>query len=77
MDNKNTNAEEQQRMLVILNHLVELGKKKDNLLDFEEVEKSFAAENIDLDAEKTEKVFVLFGYYLLSEYRDFSERNGN
>ena len=57
MDNKNTDAEEQQRMLVILNHLVELGKKKDNLLDFEEVEKSFAAENIDLDAEKTEKVF--------------------
>ena len=57
MDKKNTNAEEQQRMLVILNHLVELGKKKDNLLDFEEVEKAFVTGNIDLDAEKTEKVF--------------------
>lgn len=57
MDKKNTNAEEQQRMLVILNHLVELGKKKDNLLDFEEIEKAFAADHMDLDAEKTEKVF--------------------
>lgn len=57
MDNKNTNAEEQQKFLEILESLVELGKKKDNILEFEEIDKSFAGSGIDLDAEKTEKVF--------------------
>lgn len=57
MDNKNTNAEEQQKFLEILESLVEQGKKKDNILEFEEIDKSFAGSGIDLDAEKTEKVF--------------------
>ncbi len=57
MENKNTNAEEQQKFLEILDSLVELGKKKDNILEFEDIDKSFAGSGIDLDAEKTEKVF--------------------
>ena len=57
MDNKNTNAEEQQKMMEVLNLLVEAGKKKDNLLDFDEIDKAFVSKGIDLDAEKTEKVF--------------------
>ena len=57
MAKKNTNAEEQQKMMEVLNHLVELGKGKDNLLAFEEVEKLFTESGIELDAEKTEKVF--------------------
>ena len=55
MDNKNTNAEEQQKMMEVLNLLVEAGKKKDNLLDFDEIDKAFVSKGIDLDAEKTEK----------------------
>lgn len=57
MDNKNTNAEEQQKMMEVLNLLVEAGKKKDNLLDFDEIDKAFVSKGIDLDADKTEKVF--------------------
>ena len=57
MDNKNTNADEQEKLMETLNHLVETAKKKDNILDFEEIEKIFVKEGIELDAEKTEKVF--------------------
>jgi RNA polymerase primary sigma factor len=57
MTKKNANAEEQQKMLEVLNALVELGKKKDNVLDFEEIEKVFSENNLELDAEKTEKIF--------------------
>ncbi len=57
MDNKNTNAEEMQQFLEIANSLVELGKKKDHVLEFEEVEKAFAAQGVELDSEKTERVF--------------------
>jgi RNA polymerase primary sigma factor len=57
MDNKNTNAEEQQKFLEIMNELVELSKKKDNILEFEEINKIFIEKGIDLDPEKTEKVF--------------------
>lgn len=57
MDNKNTNAEEQQKILEVVNYLVELGKKKDNILDFDEIDKAFVSKGIDLDAEKSEKVF--------------------
>ncbi|MCH5265317.1 MAG: RNA polymerase sigma factor RpoD [Lachnospiraceae bacterium] len=57
MDNKNTNADEQQKILEVMNALVEEGKKKDNLLDFDEIDKAFVNKGIELDAEKTEKVF--------------------
>ena len=58
MDKKNTNVEdEQQRMLAILKDLVELGKKKDNVLEMSDMEKIFALHNIEMDDEKTEKVF--------------------
>ncbi len=57
MDNKNTNADEQEKLMETLNHLVETAKKKDNILDCEEIEKIFVKEGIELDAEKTEKVF--------------------
>lgn len=57
MDNKNTNAEEQQKFLEILDMLVELGKKNDNVLQFEEIDKAFTAKEIDLDPDKSEKVF--------------------
>ena len=57
MDNKNTNAEEQQKFLEVMNALVELSKKNDNILQFEEIDKAFTAKGIDLDADKTEKVF--------------------
>ena len=32
MDKENTNVDEQQKMLTIMNELVELGKKKENVL---------------------------------------------
>ncbi len=57
MDDKNTKAEEQQKFLEIMNMLVESGKKKENILQFEEIDKAFVSKGIDLDAEKTEKVF--------------------
>ena len=57
MDKKNTNVDEQEKFIGTLNHLVETARKKDNILDFEEIEKVFVKEGIELDAEKTEKVF--------------------
>ena len=58
MDKKNTNVEdEQQKMLTILSELVELGKKKDNVLEMSDIEKVFAANAMEMDDEKTEKVF--------------------
>lgn len=57
MENKNTNAEEQQKILEVMNSLVEAGKKKDNILDFDEIDKAFTSKGIELDAERTEKVF--------------------
>lgn len=58
MDKKNTNVEdEQQKMLTILSELVELGKKKDNVLEMSDIEKVFAANTMEMDDEKTEKVF--------------------
>ena len=42
MDKENTNVDEQQKMLTIMNELVELGKKKENVLELSEIEKVFA-----------------------------------
>ena len=41
MDKENTNVDEQQKMLTIMNELVELGKKKENVLELSEIEKVF------------------------------------
>ena len=57
MDNKNTTGDEQQKFLEILNALVEQAKKKENVLNFEDVEKAFSKVGVELDADKTEKVF--------------------
>lgn len=58
MDKKNTNVEdEQQKMLAILSELVELGKKKDNVLEMSDMEKVFTSHGMEMDDEKTEKVF--------------------
>lgn len=58
MDNKNTKVEdEQQKILQIMNDLVEIGKKKDNVVDLSDIDKAFAAKGVELDDEKTEKVF--------------------
>ena len=57
MDNKSTNGDEQQKFLEILNALVEQAKKKENVLNFEDVEKAFSKVGVELDADKTEKVF--------------------
>ena len=57
MDKENTNVEEQQKMLTIMNELVELGKKKENVLELSEIEKVFADQGMELDDDKTEKVF--------------------
>lgn len=58
MDNKNTKVEdEQQKMLEIMNDLVEIGKKKDNVVELSDIDKAFAAKGVELDDEKTEKVF--------------------
>ena len=57
MDNKNTNGDEQQKFLEVLNALVEQAKKKENVLNFEDVEKAFSKVGVELDADKTEKVF--------------------
>ena len=54
---KDTIMEEQQKMLELLSQLVEMGKKNDNILGFEEVDKLFTESGIELDAEKTEKIF--------------------
>ena len=52
MDNKNTNGDEQQKFLEILNALVEQAKKKENVLNFEDVEKAFSKVGVELDAEQ-------------------------
>ncbi len=57
MDNKNTNAEDIQKFQEVLNSLVEQGKKKNNVLDFDEIDKAFTSKGVELDAEKTEKIF--------------------
>lgn len=58
MDNKNTKVEdEQQKMLEIMNDLVEIGKKKDNVVELSDIDKAFASKGVELDDEKTEKVF--------------------
>ena len=57
MDKENTNVDEQQKMLTIMNELVELGKKKENVLELSEIEKVFADQGMELGDDKTEKVF--------------------
>ena len=58
MDNENTNVEdEQQKLLLILSELVELGKKKDNVLEMSDINKVFSSHALELDDEKIEKVF--------------------
>ena len=57
MDKENTNVDEQQKMLTIMSELVELGKKKENVLELSEIEKVFADQGMELDDAKTEKVF--------------------
>ena len=57
MDKENTNVDEQQKMLTIMNELVELGKKKENVLELSEIQKVFADQGMELDDDKTEKVF--------------------
>lgn len=57
MDKENTNVDEQQKMLTIMNELVELGKKKENVLELSEIEKVFVDQGMELDDDKTEKVF--------------------
>ena len=57
MDKENTNVDEQQKMLTIMNELVELGKKKENVLELSEIEKVFADQGMQLADDKTEKVF--------------------
>ena len=57
MDKENTNVDEQQKMLTIMSELVELGKKKENVLELSEMEKVFADQGMELDDDKTEKVF--------------------
>ena len=58
MDNENTNVEdEQQTVVAIMNELVELGKKKDNVIEMLDIDKAFAAHKVELDDDKTEKVF--------------------
>lgn len=58
MDKKNTNVEdEQKKMLEVMNELVEIGKKKDNVVELSDIDKAFAARGMELDDEKTEKIF--------------------
>ncbi len=57
MDKENTNVDEQQKMLTIMNELVEMGKKKENVLELSEIEKVFADQGMELDDDKTEKIF--------------------
>lgn len=58
MDKQNTNVEEeQQKMLTIMSELVDIGKKKDNVVDLSDIDKAFADKGMELDDEKTEKVF--------------------
>ena len=59
--NKNT-ADEQTQLLEGLNTLVEMGKKKDGILDFSDINNVF--KNMDLDGDRTEKIL------------DYLEQNG-
>ena len=59
--NKNT-VDEQAQFLESLNALVELGKKKDGVLDFSDINIMF--QNMDLDGDRTEKIL------------DYLEQNG-
>ncbi len=59
--NKNT-VDEQAQFLESLNALVELGKKKDGVLDFSDINMMF--QNMDLDGDRTEKIL------------DYLEQNG-
>lgn len=58
MDKKNTKVEdEQKKMLEVMNDLVEIGRKKDNVVELSDIDKAFAARGMELDDEKTEKIF--------------------
>ena len=59
--NKNT-VDEQAQFLESLNALVELGKKKDGVLDFSDINMMF--QNMELDGDRTEKIL------------DYLEQNG-
>ena len=52
-DNKNT-VDEQTLFMEGLNALVELGKKKNGVLEFSDINAQF--KEIDLDGDKTEKI---------------------
>ncbi len=58
MDKKNTNVEDEQlKIITILHELVEIGKKKENVLEMSDIDKVFTTHGMELDDEKTEKVF--------------------
>ncbi len=58
MDKENTNVdEEQKKMMEIMTELVEIGKKKDNVIELSDIDKAFVARGMELDDEKTEKIF--------------------
>ncbi|MCR5691950.1 MAG: RNA polymerase sigma factor RpoD [Eubacterium sp.] len=57
MDNKNSNEEEMQKLLEAMNSLVEYAKKHENRVKMEDIEKHFSKAGVELDAEKTEKIF--------------------
>ncbi len=58
MDKENTNVEEEQKkMMEIMTELVEIGKKKDNVIELSDIDKVFVARGMELDDEKTEKIF--------------------
>ena len=59
--NKDT-VDEQAQFMESLNALVELGKKKDGVLDFRDINTLF--KNMDLDGDKSEKIL------------DYLEQNG-
>lgn len=58
MDKKNTKVEdEQKKMLEVMNDLIEIGRKKDNVVELSDIDKAFSARGMELDDEKTEKIF--------------------
>ena len=58
MDKKNTNVEDEQlKIMTILHELVEIGKKKENVLEMSDIDKVYTTNGMELDDEKTEKVF--------------------
>ena len=60
-ENKNT-VDEQAQFVEAMNALVELGKKKDGVLEFSDINKIF--KDMDLDGDRTEKIL------------DYLEQNG-